>query len=270
MAVGPIPDYLNDGHFKNIYLVQKNDDVRLVVFFQREDEPSGFSEVYSHRIKSFDLETGACCGRLSLTHHHVSNDFAIYGPFHEHAWGYSNKEGILFLDMYEAQLLADEASILEQLPELGRKVHLTRGPTDYVFDPVTYGLYLSSVSGDIFRLNPDLNAAPTASIDYSKEIHNKETCAVCRQEARFINTINSPSGWSVDSARKNMMHFRNPSGKIVSTIDLDAFFDDNRFLYAAARLKNEVWLFASMENYRLSAIRTNASTGKVIGVVDYF
>ncbi len=66
------------------------------------------------------------------------------------------------------------------------------------------------------------------------------------------------------------MQFRNTSGEIVSTIDLDAFFDDNRFLYAAARLKNEVWLFTSMENYRLSAIRTNASTGKVIGVVDYF
>ncbi len=147
MALVPIPDYLNDGHFKNIYLVQKNDDVRLVVLYQREDEPSGFSEVYSHRIKSFDLKTGACCGRLSLTHHHVSNDFAIYGPFHEHAWGYSNKEGILFLDMYEAQLLADEASILEQLPELGREVHLTIGPTNTLFDPVTYGLYLSSASG---------------------------------------------------------------------------------------------------------------------------
>ncbi len=270
LVLVPLPDYLNDGHFKNIYLVQKNDDVRLVVFFQREDEPSGFSEVYSHRIKSFDLQTGEASGRLTLTNRHVSNDFAIYGPFNEHAWGYSAKEGLLFLDMFDAQVLADQQSVLSQNPELGKEVRITKGPTNYWFDPVTYGLYLSAASGDIFRLDPDLNATHTASIDYSKEIHNKATCAVCQQEARFIDIKNSPVGWSVNKARKQLLQFRNESGKIMSTIDIDALFDDNRFLYAAARLKDEVWLFTSLENYRLSAIRTDASTGKIIGVVDYF
>ena len=270
LVLVPVPDYLNDGHFKNIYLVQKNDAVRLVVFFQREDEPSGFSEVYSHRIKSFDLQTGEASGRLTLTNRHVSNDFAIYGPFNEHAWGYSAKEGLLFLDMFDAQVLADQQSVLSQNPELGKEVRITKGPTNYWFDPVTYGLYLSAASGDIFRLNPDLNATPTSSIDYSKEIHNKETCAVCLQEARFIDVKNSRAGWSVNKTQKQILQFRNESGKIMSTIDIDTFFDDNRFLYAAARLKDEVWLFTSMENYRLSAIRTEASTGKIIGVVDYF
>lgn len=264
------PDYLNDGRIEHIYLVEKNNHKRLVVWFTRKDTPAGMTWVYSHRIKSFDLDTGGQRGRLTLSRRYWPNDYRIFGPFDHFAWGYTHQNGMVYLDLFEADAVADEKDILKRNPELGGEVHLVTGKGARRFDPVTFGLYVYTANGDIYRINPDLKATNVRSIDTSKERHVKETCAACRHDAQFIDIEKAKTGW-VKSARDDaILRFTDKGGRTLNVINLHAMFDDRSYLYAAAHVRDEIWLFATMERYNLSAIRTDAHTGKLIGQIDYF
>lgn len=191
------PDYLNDGRVKNIYIVEKNDDVRLVVWFVREDTPAGMARVYSHRLKSYDIDTGECCARLTLSRRYRYKDYTIFGPFEQVAWGYSGQKGMAYLDVFDAESVADEKEILRRNPVLGDHVRLTQGPDGKRFDPVTLGLYVFTANGDIYRIDPDLKATHVETIDFENEVHDRSTCAVCRQMAQFIHQkVKMPGGIS--------------------------------------------------------------------------
>jgi len=263
-------DYLNDGQIRNIYLVEKNKEMRLVVWFTREDTPAGMTEAYSHRIKCFDLASGGQRGRLTLSRRHLFNDYRIYGPFHHFAWGYTAQNGMVYLDLFDAEMVADEKDILKRNPGLGEKVRLTAGANGKRFDPVTFGLYVHTAGGDIYRINPDLKATRLRLIDKAKERHEKATCAVCRHAAQFIEVETSKSGWVLDGESEDILRFITKDGRTLNTIDLHAMFDDRTYLYAAARVTGETWLFVTMKRYTLSAIRTEADTGKLIGRIDFF
>lgn len=265
-----VPDYLNDGQIEYTYLVKKNNETRLVVWFTREDTPAGMTEAYSHRIKCFDLDTGAQRGRLTLSRRYFYNDYRIYGPFHHFAWGYTAQSGMVYLDLFEASVVADEKDILKRNPMLGEKVRLTTGANGKRFDPVTFGLYVYTAKGDVYRINPDLNATHLRAIEKEKEKHVRQTCAVCQHMAQFIDVKKTKNGWHWDDAPGEILRFISKDGRILNTIDVHAMFDDKTYLYAAARVKGEIWLFMTMKRYTLSAVRTEASTGKLIGKIDFF
>ncbi len=264
-----VPDYLNDGRIRNIYVVDKYNDTRLVVWFIRQDTPAGMTEVYSHRLKSFDLHTGKQCGRLTLSRRYPFDDYHIYGPFNEFAWGYTGQKGMTFLDVFEPEVVADQQAILERNPVLGDRVRLWTGRNATRFDSVTFGLYVYTAGGDIYRIDPDLKATPIGAIDRNLP-HVKETCAVCRQESRFIDLSKARSGWVYDGASKDNLRFDDQSGQTLNTIDVHALFGDDTYLYAAVRVGDEVWLFATMKRFFLSAVRTDSGTGEILGKIDYF
>ena len=265
-----VPDYLNDGRIRNIYIVEKSGDTRLVVWFIREDTPAGMTRVYSHRIKSFDLETGEPCGRLTLSRRYLFNDYTIYGPFDQFAWGYSGNNGMAFLDMFDAAIVADEQEILERNPVLGDKIRLTTGPDKKRFDPVSFGLYMYTANGDIYRIDPDLKASNVKTLNIENQVHDTASCAVCRHMSQFIDIEKATSGWGYDGNPEGVLSYRDKNGRALNTISLYELFDDKRYIYAVARVKGETWLFATMNRYRLSAIRTEVGSGKILGIVDYF
>lgn len=265
-----VPDYLNDGQLKTIYIVEKNKKEHLVAWFVRVDHPAGMSTAYSHRIKSFDLETGKQRGRLTLSRRYRFNDYHIYGPFHQFAWGYGAREGMMFLDVFDAIVVADEKDILKRNPVLGDAVRLVRDTGPRRFDPVTYGLYVYTAKGDTYRINPDLNATRTRDIDRKSEIHVKETCAVCRQADQFIRIKEARTGWTLDPLNSRKLLFLSPHGKVLNTLMIADKFDDNAYLYAAAQVNDEIWLFITVKRYHLSAIKTDSKTGKILGRIDFF
>ena len=264
------PDYLNDGRIRNIFIIEKNGDHRLVVWFVREDTPAGMTRVYSHRIKSFDLDTGEPRGRLTLSRRYLFNDYTIFGPFEEYAWGYSGHNGMVYLDMFEAIAVAREEEILKRNPVLGDKIRLTKGPNKKRFDPVSFGLYVYTANGGIYRLDPSLNATNVTTLDLEKQIHDRAACAVCRHMDQFIDIEKATTGWGYDDKSEERLRYRDAGGRTLNTINLQALFDRKRHLYAVARVRDELWLFATMERYRLSAIRTEAGSGKILGIIDYF
>lgn len=264
------PDYLNDGRIASIYLVEKHNHKRLVVWFTREDTPAGMTEAYSHRIKSFDLDTGEQRGRLTLSRRYWFNDYQIFGPFHHFAWGYSHQNGMVCLDLFAAEVVAHEKTILKRNPELGGEVHLMTGKGARRFDPVTFGLYVYTANGDIYRINPDLKATNVRSIDKSKERHVAATCAVCRHDAQFIDIDKAKTGWLKNAQGNAILRFADKGGRTLNAVNLHKMFDDSSYLYATAHVRDEIWLFVTMKRYTLSALRTDAQTGKLIGRIDFF
>lgn len=270
MALLYIPDYINDGKIEDIYIIQNDSETRLVVWYTREDSPGGMSQAYSHRLKSFHLDTGKQRGRLTLSRRYLYNDYQIYGPFHHKAWGYTGQNGMVYLDMYNAQVIADQADILKRNPILGDKIKLMTGQGTKRFDSVTFGLYVYNAQGDIFRINPDLKATHTRDINEPGEKHSQETCAVCRQEAQFVDIEDNTSGWVIAKDDDTLLQFLDKTGKELNRIDLHTIIRRKPSLYTTVPMGNETLLFITKAGFSLKAILTDSQTGKVLGRIDYF
>jgi hypothetical protein len=264
-----VPDYLIDGKIDNIYLVEKNGEYRLTVLFTRKGS-HGMSTVYSHRIKTYDLKEGRLLGRLTLAKRYYIDDYAIFGPFNNNAWGYSVQTGISFLDLFKTSIIADENKIKKLNPVLGSNIQLFSVKKISNFDAVTFGIYVYSGNGAIYRIDPDLKAV-LYNKSKNRAEHNKNKCAACRHNALFKgDIINTNTGWRQDKHIKNMLLFIGKNGKTLNKIDIIKMFGEKSNLYTTARVNNEVLLFITNGGYTLKTVRTDSETGAVLGQVKYF
>ncbi len=264
-----VPNYLNDGQITRVYLVAE-DEPRLVVWFTRVDTPAGISTSYAHRIKSFDLVTGAQRGRLTLSSRAPFNDYRIHGPFGSHAWGYSEETGLRYLDLYNAQVVIDRDEILRRNPVLGDEIKLVTNGRTKPFDPVTHGAYVYVATGEIYRIDPDLKATAKRDIDYSSEKHDKEYCLVCQHDAQFERIVDNTSCWTFDGDSESTLVFKDETGKELNRLDLPARFGEGAALLTAVTVKGELLLLVTRKRYTLSALRTDPRTGEVLGQTDIF
>jgi len=264
-----IPGYFNDGKIKNIYITEIEDETRVVVWFTRIDSPAGVSTSYSHRIKSFNLRTGETTGRLTLAQDSPINDYHIFGPFNNNAWGYSQQTGISYLDLFDAKIISDDAGIVKRNPVLGDKIELRPGTESKCFDSVTFGIYVYAANGDIYLIDPDLKAIAKSDIRDQKT-HDTKTCAVCIHEALLIDISKSNVGWAFDEDSKQILSFKNKQGKELNRINLIEMFDEESRLYAAVHINNENLLFITRAGRTLTAIKSDPETGKILEQIEYF
>ncbi|GEM_PF-2599155 len=264
-----VPDYLIDGKIDNIYLVEKNGNYRLTVRFTRKSS-HGMSTVFSHRIKTYDLTDGRLLGSLNLAKRYYLDDYIIFGPFNNNAWGYSSQTGICLLDLFRPLIVADEDKIKKLNPFLGSNIQLMPGEKINCFDTITFGIYVYSENGTIYRIDPDLKAVLYKKPENRRK-HDKKNCAVCRHNSLFRNDIaNSSIGWRQDRHLETELLFIDKNNNILNRIDITKVFGEKSNLYTTARVNNKVLLFITNQRYTLKAVRTDPETGGVMGQVNYF
>jgi len=170
-----VPDLLTDGKVCDLYLQDRGDETRLVVWFTRVDTPAGIATVYSQRLKSYDFQTGKQRGRLDLARRYYLDDYRLFGPFDEHlAWGYSGQNGLKLVSLFEPELLFGQDRILERNPQLGPEIRLSPGSYGYIFNPGTHGLKVATARGEIFEVQPDLRALPAGEVRGGPTRESKE------------------------------------------------------------------------------------------------
>ncbi len=158
LLLNTVPDYLRDGEVNELYILNKDNQTRLVVRFTRVDTPGGMDH-YSHQLKSYDFATGEEYGQQGLAVRYYIDDYRIYGAFDNNkAWGYSRQNGIKLLDLFQPKLLCDQEEILERNPQLGKMIRLSPGRNNYVVNPRTKGLRVSTAQGKVYEIGMDLKA----------------------------------------------------------------------------------------------------------------
>jgi hypothetical protein len=157
-------NYLGDGKLHELYILHKDNKTRLVVWFARE----GFvtmGSVYSHRLKSYDFETGKQIGCLDLAIDTGINNYKIFGLFdNNRTWGYRYGYGPELLDLYEPRVLFTLEDILRRNPQLGKIIRIAPSKYDYVFNPRTKGFKVVTAWGEIYEIGTDLKAVPAEDI----------------------------------------------------------------------------------------------------------
>lgn len=113
-----LPFFMNDGKITWSYLFRQDQQIRLVLWFTHT-QPANMIDVYSNRLKSFDLKSGKKLKKLNLNHRSYWDDYEIYGPSGNLAWGYSEQTGPALIDLYDLKILQDQDRIRQLNPELG-------------------------------------------------------------------------------------------------------------------------------------------------------
>ena len=300
-------DYLNDGEIKYVFIQEKGNKTRLVIWFTRVDTPAGISTAYSHRLKSYNINNGKQVGRQNLLRRSWINDYSIYGPFGNKAWGYSQKSGVQLLDLYKPKILYTNKEILARNPQLSTKINIYVGSYYSVYEPGSHGIYVVNATGNIYRITPDLQAVFAEDItretikeykDYSRkwlirDIRDTDAKFVHADGARlssdskaFISpeiieywnnyTQNIDKIWimhwsSNDADADCLISYINENGQEIKCINLKEIFKNKKTRpYFALLHNNEVYIFITCSYYILTALRIDVKKGNILGAINYF
>ena len=301
-----VPDYLNDGKIRYVFFQEQNNETRLVTWFTRIDRPAGMSTVYSHRLKSYDLNNGKQLGRENLLRRYYTNDYKIYGPFGNKAWGYSKKSGVQLLDFYKPKILFNNEDILQKNPQLGSLIRIYDAYNYPVYDPVSHGLYVVNATGNIYRITPDLQAVFVGDIKIdkvnydqrrypewifeeekginSKTVHikgiklsDKSKIFISPEIVEYWDDDSLKLGkiwiehWSTNSADADcLLSYVNKNGEELNCINITQFFKNKKAKsYFTLLHDNEIYLFITRSYYTLTALRTEIKKGNMLGRIDY-
>ena len=300
-------DFLNDSEISYVFIQEKDNETRLVAWFTRVDHPAGISTAYSHRLKSYNINNGRQVGRQNLLRRSWINDYSIYGPFDNKAWGYSHKSGVQLLDLYEPKILYTNKEILARNPQLGAKINIYEGSYYSVYEPGSHGIYVVSANGKIYRITPDLKAVFAEDIaietikedkDYSRkwlirDIKDTDAKFVHAEGARlssdskaFISPkkVEYLDAFSQKNDKIWIMHlssnetdadclisYINENGQEIKCINLREIFKNKKAKpYFALIRDNEVYIYITCSYYTLTALRTDIKKGDITGRINYF
>lgn len=111
---------------------------------------------YEQYIRTFDLMTGRHLGSVRIDAKYRSDDYQLYWPGGNKAWGYRKGPGVMLVDLTAPQIIADNARIVKQNRVLDSGFTLKRYIDAYHRDRT--GLYVQSADGRIYQLGEDLSA----------------------------------------------------------------------------------------------------------------
>ena len=301
-----ISTYFNDGEIVDVFILNKNNEKRLSVWFKAVDVPGAHE--YSYRLKTFEINTGILTGWENLASGNVYN-YIIYGPFDNKAWGYSNKSGVQLLDLYQPKILKTNMDILKQNPKLGTEIRIyeEKYPVP-VYDPIMHGLFVVNDHGEIFRITPDVKAE---SVNYyikkQKNYYSKSSkkwvfkankdiftqSKIHRDDVKLSlksKTFISPEiveywdneslktgniwimHWSSEERKADhLVSYINKYGEELNCINLSQIFKNKKIRpFFAIMHESNILLFVTCSHYTLSALKTDINDGLVLGRIDYF
>lgn len=139
LTIVQLPNYINDGEIEDMYIFNNGKQTCLTVwFFHAED--ANMLDVYTNRLKSFDLKTGKKLGRLNLNKRSYDDDLKIFKPFGGLAWCKSSDTGVMLVDLYNLKI----------------KKKLNKSQLFYDYNWKTNKLKVSNPHGNIITLkNPE-------------------------------------------------------------------------------------------------------------------
>lgn len=222
--------YCLNGKISDIYFLDNGKQIRLIVLYTMEHERYT-EEYYSNRLKSFDLKSGEKINSLDLNYYYELNDYEIYGFYDDrYAWGYTGQKGAVLLDLYDLKVILDSNQIRKLNPQLGDIYKLAPGK---VFDKKDHSLLLSNNQGSIIRIFPD----------YNKKLKSDHVIEILPQ----------------------------PDKSLKDSIGIKKYFKHKEArIYKIFKQSNETFVFVTMGNYTLSALRVDSKTNEVLGRIDYF
>ncbi|MFH1873575.1 MAG: hypothetical protein ABH859_00100 [Pseudomonadota bacterium] len=158
----------NQGGLKEFFILDAQGRPQLTAWLTRIYSKRVGAD-YDQRLETFDLMSGKRLATTQIVDKYYSNEYRLFKPFANKAWGYNRKVGIQLLDLTKPEVIADEEKILQLNPKLGDKISLYRG--DNVYDPINRDLYVVGADNKTYRLDMDLQAVaaqkiPEHDIDY--------------------------------------------------------------------------------------------------------
>lgn len=149
------------GGIRKIFVLPTTESPKLAVWCTRIYGKRVGSD-YEQYIRIFDLMSGTHLKSLKVDPKYPSDDYRLYWPGGDKAWGYRKGPGIMLIDLTVPKIIADSARILKSNPALGRGFI----PKTFIggVDADQGGLYVTSANGGIYKLKEDLSAAKVTAL----------------------------------------------------------------------------------------------------------
>jgi hypothetical protein len=300
-----VHDKLNDGKINKIYILKSDNESRLVVWLTRMDTPEiSLDDVFSHKIKSFDLEKGKKLGQIDPVRRYTLNDYRIFGPFDENkAWGYGHTTGVQLLDLFAPKVLVKEKEILGRNPQLGQNLQLVPGDYHYIYDSTTHDLHVMTPAGKFYKITPGLEALPAGNIhlqipyypphwliervegSWGLAAHAKDS-QLSANRAVFLSPEivkewdealqAKDKAWvlhrsSLKPDADFLLSYVDANGEEISRINLSRLFKKRKAqAYRTLTREDDIFVFVTCEKFTLSALHTDRQTGAIKKRIDYF
>lgn len=132
---------------------------------------------YEQYIRTFDLMTGRHLGSVRIDPRYRSDDYRLYWPGGDKAWGYRKGPGVMLIDLTAPHIIADNARIVKHNQVLASGFSLKRYINAYHRDRT--GLYVQDADGRTYRLGEDLSAERVT--DLPVEVNLKPEWAFAKQ-----------------------------------------------------------------------------------------
>ncbi|MBN2496650.1 MAG: hypothetical protein JXR96_18820 [Deltaproteobacteria bacterium] len=250
-----LPCLIIDGKIHRVFHLTRGGQERLVVWHTRIAEAAS-GDYCTNRLKSYDIATGELLGSTLLNWRYDSCEYRIYGPFEDgKAWGYSRQNGVRFLDLFAARVLADEEAILKRIPELGGAIR--PAPRDR-FDLGSSGLRVVGNSGGIYSLTPDLKAVPASG-------GSKRSGRGAARESRWVIGEREPGQES-----KIPLVYLDANDKAQMRLDLEHDGPGEAEPLEVFEGGGGLYVFMSRERYTLYALKVDPESGELGGRIEYF
>lgn len=222
--------YCLNGKITDIYFLDNGKQTRMIVWHTMEHERYAES-YYSNRLKSFDLKSGKKINSLELSYYCELSVYDLFGFYDDrYAWWYIAQKGVQLLDLYDLEIIIDYNQIRKSNPQLGDVFKLGSGK---VFDKKDHSLVLINNQGSAFRIFPD----------YNKKVKSDHVNEILPQ----------------------------PDKSLKDSIGIKKYFKHKEArIYKILEQGNETFVFVTMGNYTLSALRVDSKTNEILGRIDYF
>ncbi len=145
------------GGVRKVFIMKTDQGTRLTVWTTRIYSKKVGAD-YDQLLATYDVGTGERLSNVLIDKRHSSDDFTIYWDHGSRAWGYRKETGIKLLDLERAQVLATEAELLKNNPQLGGKISLDTHSDR--FNTENNALHVKAGDGRLYRLNTDGTVTP--------------------------------------------------------------------------------------------------------------
>jgi hypothetical protein len=254
------------GAIRYSYLVNRGGEEHLVVWLTRQETRAGVATSYTQRYMSFDIHTGKSLDRIDAVKSAPINDYWIYGPFGTQLWTYCEKSGLLLLDIFKPEVLANSNDILDKNPELRPIIKVSSDRYEEFYDRENHTFSVADARGEIYRVAPDLTIEP-AREPASRRHHTHEGSTRILWYWKNMKQ-DTAKRWEIQG--ENILIYLDESGRELNRIDLSELFHPDTRPYTLLHRKHESLILVTRDWYTLSAIRTDPETGKVLGIINYF
>lgn len=257
---------LYHGGIRYSYLVTRGSEERLAVWLTRVDHPAGVSTAYTERYISFNIDSGKELGRMDAVKTSFTGDYWIYGPFGTKLWAYCEKTGVLLLDLFKPEVLADDTDIMRKNPVLKPVIKIASDQYDKIYEHENHTFSVAAANGEIYRVAPDLTIQSAREPARPPQHKDKGHTHILRS---WKHMKQHPSKkWSIEAG--NILAYTDESGRELNRINLGEMFEPDTRPYTLLHRKHETLILVTRDLYTLDAIRTDPETGKVLGTVHYF